>query len=71
MDYSIYDALEAGFNRIVFIIRKDIEDLFEKLIGKRICKFCEKHSIEVVCVFKDKQNLLCGFICPTGRAKRY
>lgn len=40
MDYSIYDALEAGFNRIVFIIGKDIENLFEELIGNRIRQIC-------------------------------
>jgi CTP:molybdopterin cytidylyltransferase MocA len=36
MDYSIYDALEAGFNQIVFIIRKDIEADFREVIGDRI-----------------------------------
>ena len=35
MDYSIHDAIEAGFNKIVFIIRKDIEDDFKKIILKR------------------------------------
>ena len=38
MDYSIYDALKAGFNKIVFIIRKDIEEDFKEIIGKRIEK---------------------------------
>ena len=33
MDYSIYDALKAGFNKIVFIIRKDIEEDFRRIIG--------------------------------------
>ena len=36
MDYSIYDALEAGFNKVVFIIRKDIEKEFKEVIGTRI-----------------------------------
>lgn len=36
MDYSIYDALEAGFNKVVFIIRKDIEKEFKEVIGNRI-----------------------------------
>ena len=36
MDYSIHDALEAGFNKVVFIIRKDLEDEFKKVIGDRI-----------------------------------
>lgn len=38
MDYSIYDAMEAGFNKIVFVIRKDIEEDFKKVIGNRISK---------------------------------
>ena len=36
MDYSIYDAKEAGFNKVVFIIRKDIFEEFEEVIGSRI-----------------------------------
>ena len=36
MDYSIHDALEAGFNHVVFIIRKDIEQEFKEVIGERI-----------------------------------
>ena len=38
MDYSIHDALEAGCNKVVFIIRRDIEDDFKEIIGKRIEK---------------------------------
>ena len=41
MDYSIHDALEAGFNKIVFIIRKDIEKDFREVIGDRIEKICD------------------------------
>jgi len=36
LDYSVYDALRAGFDRVVFIIRKDIEDAFRERIGRRI-----------------------------------
>lgn len=36
IDYSIHDALKAGFNKIIFIIRKDIEEEFREVIGKRI-----------------------------------
>ena len=36
MDYSIHDAIEAGFNKIIFIIRKDIEEDFRMMIGERI-----------------------------------
>lgn len=38
MDYSIYDAVKAGFNKVVFIIRKDIKDAFDEMIGNRISK---------------------------------
>lgn len=69
MDYSIYDALEAGFNRIVFIIRKDIEALFEEMIGQRIRRVCAQKGVEVVCAYQEKQNLPGGFRCPADRAK--
>ena len=36
MDYSIYDAIEAGFNKVVFVIRKDLEKDFDEIIGQRI-----------------------------------
>ena len=42
IDYSIHDALEAGFNKIVFIIRKDIEKDFREVIGDRIEKISRK-----------------------------
>ena len=38
MDYSIYDAMEAGFNNVVFVIRKDLEKDFKEIIGQRIEK---------------------------------
>lgn len=41
MDYSIHDAIEAGFNKVVFIIRKDIEAEFKKIIGDKIASICE------------------------------
>jgi len=64
MDYSIYDAIEAGFNKIVFIIRKDIEEDFMEIIGKRIAKM-----IEVEYVIQDVQDLPDGFECPDERTK--
>ena len=44
MDYSIHDALEAGFNHVVFIIRKDIEREFKEVIGDRIASICASHN---------------------------
>ena len=44
MDYSIHDAIEAGFNHVVFIIRKDIEKEFKEVIGDRIASICSSHA---------------------------
>ncbi len=59
MDYSIYDALEAGFNKVVFIIRREIEKDFKEIIGKRIEKFVEVSYVyqeldDIPKRFKDK-----------------
>lgn len=64
MDYSIRDALEAGFNKVVFIIRKDIEDEFRKVIGERIEKITE-----VAYAFQDMEDIPEGFSVPDGRTK--
>ena len=44
MDYSIHDAIEAGFKHVVFIIRKDIGKEFKEAIGDRIAAICSSHS---------------------------
>ncbi len=64
IDYSIHDALEAGFTKVVFIIRKEIEEEFKQVIGSRIEKICP-----VTYVFQDKDDLPQGFQCPKGRVK--
>ena len=64
MDYSIHDALEAGFNKVVFIIRKDLEEEFRKVIGERIEKITE-----VEYVFQELDDLPEGFIKPADRTK--
>lgn len=64
IDYSIHDALEAGFNKVIFIIRKDIEADFREVIGNRIEKICP-----VEYVFQDKNDLPEGFTCPPDRVK--
>lgn len=64
IDYSINDALEAGFNKIVFIIRKDIEEEFKSVIGDRISKRCK-----IDYVFQEKENLPEGYSVPKGRTK--
>ena len=47
MDYSIHDAIEAGLNHVVFIIRKDIEKEFKEVIGDRIATICAAHDVTV------------------------
>ena len=45
MDYSIHDAIEAGFNHVVFIIRKDIEKEFKEVIGECIKAICAIYDV--------------------------
>lgn len=64
MDYSIYDAMQAGFKKVLFIIRKDIEDEFKKMIGDRISNY-----IKTDYVFQDIDDLPKGYKKPTDRTK--
>ena len=69
MDYSIYDAMEAGFNKIVFIIRKDIEADFHEVIGDRIEKICAKRGVSVSYAFQSMQAVPEGVTVPGERTK--
>lgn len=69
MDYSIHDAITAGFDKIIFIIRKDIEADFREVIGNRIEKICAKHGVEVAYAFQEMDNLPGGRVSPVGRKK--
>ncbi len=64
MDYSIYDAIQAGYGKIVFVIRKDFEDDFRK----RVLSKYEGH-IETEVVFQSLDSLPEGFSVPSGREK--
>jgi len=64
IDYSVYDAIQAGFNKVVFIIRKDFEDEFRSQITK---KYSGKIRVEFA--FQDLHDLPDGFNCPEGRNK--
>ena len=64
IDYSIHDALRAGFGKLVFVIRKDIEQAFKDTVGARF----EKHA-PVEYVFQELDNLPSGFVVPEGRTK--
>ena len=65
MDYSIYDALEAGFDKVVFVIRKDLEKDFKEIIGNRIEK-----EVEVAYAFQELDDIPEKFSGKfTGRTK--
>jgi NDP-sugar pyrophosphorylase family protein len=64
MDYSIYDALRAGFKKLVFVIRRDIESPFRQTIGARFEK-----QVPVRYVFQEINALPRGFSAPPGRTK--
>lgn len=64
MDYSVFDALRANFGKVVFIIRKDIEEAFKKQIGSKYEKF-----VPVEYAFQDLNDLPGGFKAPEGRVK--
>ena len=64
IDYSVYDAIKAGFNKIVFIIKRENYDLFKETIGRRV----EPH-IKVEYAFQELNNLPEGFSIPEDRVK--
>jgi hypothetical protein len=64
MDFSIYDAVRAGFEKVVFIIKKENEADFRESIGNRI-----EQQIQVEYVFQDLRNIPDGFTVPEGRVK--
>ncbi len=64
MDYSIFDALRAGFNKIVFIIRHDIEEEFKRVVGSRY-----EHAADIAYAFQSLDDLPGGFAVPEGRTK--
>lgn len=64
MDYAVHDALAAGFDRVVFIIRKDIEADFRAGVGRRVEKKCD-----VEYVYQDISDLPAGFKLPEGRKR--
>ena len=67
MDYSIHDAIEAGFNHVVFIIRKDIEKEFKEVIGDCITAICSAHNVTVDYAFQDINDI--PGTLPEGRTK--
>lgn len=66
MDFSIYDAVKAGFKKVVFIIKKENEESFREAIGDRLSK-----QIQVEYVFQELTKLPDGFSVPEGRVKPF
>ena len=64
IDYSVYDAICAGFNKIVFVIRKDFFEDFKETIGKRL-----EGVVKVEYVFQELYDLPLGYKCPKSRVK--
>ena len=64
IDYSVHDALEAGFNKVVFIIRRALDADFREVIGDRISAFTE-----VAYAYQEAEDLPAGFALPEGRTK--
>lgn len=69
MDYSIHDAIEAGFNKIVFIIRKDIREAFKEAIGDRIQKICDDLGVEITYAYQELDHLPDGVETVPKRTK--
>ena len=64
MEYSVADAVRAGFDKVISIIRRDINEQFEELIGSRLRKY-----VKVCCCYQDMDYLPDGFSAPEGRTK--
>ena len=69
MDYSIHDAISAGFNKIIFVIRKDIEADFRERIGNRVEAICASLNVKIAYAFQDLSSIPTGYTVPNGRTK--
>jgi NDP-sugar pyrophosphorylase family protein len=66
MEYSIYDAMEAGFDKVVFVIRRNMDQMFRELIGNKIAE-----KVEVAYAYQEYDSLPGGFTPPAERTKPY
>ncbi len=69
MDYSIHDAIAAGFSKIIIVIRRDIEADFRQRISDRIERICRRLGVELAYAFQDLSSIPAGFSVPEGRVK--
>ncbi len=66
MEYSIHDAMEAGFDKVVFVIRKSMDELFRSMIGDKIAR-----KVKVEYAYQEYDSLPDGFVPPSDRTKPY
>ena len=66
MEYSIHDAVEAGFDKVVFVIRKSMDELFRTMIGDKIAA-----KVQVEYAYQEYDSLPGGFVPPEDRTKPY
>ena len=66
MEYSIHDAIEAGFDKVVFVIRKSMDEVFRTMIGNKIAQ-----KVKVEYAYQEYDSLPGGFIPPEDRTKPY
>ena len=64
LDFSVYDAVETGFSKVVFVIKHEIEKNFKEIIEKRIAK-----KVKVEYAYQEVTKLPDGYICPADRTK--
>lgn len=69
MDYSIHDAIAAGFRKIIFVIRHDIEQDFREVIGNRIEQQTAHLGVSFHYAFQELEDLPAGYSLPKGRSK--
>lgn len=66
MEYSIHDAIEAGFNKVVFVIKRSMDETFREMIGNKIAQ-----KVEVHYAYQEYDSLPGGFVPPAERTKPY
>lgn len=64
LDFTVYDAVQAGFNKVVFVIKHAIEEDFRKMVAKHI-----EGKVKVEYAFQETDKLPDGYVCPAERAK--
>ncbi len=69
MEYSIHDAIMAGFDRVVIILREEIAREFGETVGSRIEKACARRGIDLAYAIQRREDLPGGRVCPEGRTK--